>query len=110
MEVIKEKSWYILHFLFDKGENAKQTNEIVNGADTVTANYLQFWFRRFRSGIFDRVFENIDKITEIIEGDRHVSSRSIVQELKIDHKTVFSRLSKVVFKKKLDVWVLHQKT
>ncbi|GFT42363.1 putative DD34D transposase [Trichonephila clavipes] len=30
--------------------------EIVNsvyGANTVTANYVQFWFRRFRSGIFD---------------------------------------------------------
>ncbi|GFW32804.1 hypothetical protein TNCV_1773731 [Trichonephila clavipes] len=30
--------------------------EIVNGvygADTVTANYMQIWFRRFRLGIFD---------------------------------------------------------
>ncbi|GFX90817.1 hypothetical protein TNCV_3166481 [Trichonephila clavipes] len=38
------------------GENASQVAEIVNGlysADTVTANYVQFWFRRFRSGIFD---------------------------------------------------------
>ncbi|GFX17386.1 hypothetical protein TNCV_1494001 [Trichonephila clavipes] len=39
-----------------QGENASQAAEIVNGvygADTVTANYLQFRFRRFRSGIFD---------------------------------------------------------
>ncbi|GFT57812.1 hypothetical protein TNCV_4865551 [Trichonephila clavipes] len=39
-----------------EGESASQVAEIVhgvNGADTVTANYLQFWFRRFRSGIFD---------------------------------------------------------
>ncbi|GFX35226.1 monocarboxylate transporter 10 [Trichonephila clavipes] len=37
-------------------ENASQAAEIVNGvyvADNVTANYVQFWFRRFRSGIFD---------------------------------------------------------
>ncbi|GFX30561.1 hypothetical protein TNCV_3462111 [Trichonephila clavipes] len=34
------------------------------------------------------VVENVNKITEIIEIDRHVSSRSIAQELKIDHKTV----------------------
>ncbi|GFV33973.1 hypothetical protein TNCV_2613711 [Trichonephila clavipes] len=36
-------------------ENASQAAEIVNGvygADTVTANYVQFWFRRFCSGIF----------------------------------------------------------
>ncbi|GFX69707.1 hypothetical protein TNCV_1770751 [Trichonephila clavipes] len=35
-------------------------------------------------------------------GDRHVSSRSITQELKIDHKRVLSQLSKAGFKKKLD--------
>ncbi|GFW99111.1 hypothetical protein TNCV_3008811 [Trichonephila clavipes] len=38
------------------GENASHAAEIVNGvygADTVTANYVQFWFRRFLSGIFD---------------------------------------------------------
>ncbi|GFX12938.1 histone-lysine N-methyltransferase SETMAR [Trichonephila clavipes] len=55
-------------------------------------------------------FENVDKIAEIIEVDRHVSSRSISQELKIDHKTVLSHLSKVGFKKKLHVWVPHQLT
>ncbi|GFW33209.1 histone-lysine N-methyltransferase SETMAR [Trichonephila clavipes] len=104
------------------GKNASQAAEVVNGvygADTVTANYLQFWFHRFRSGIFDvkvvprpgrPVVENVDKITEIIEVDRHVSSRSIAQELKIDHKTVLSHSSKGGFKKKLGVWVPHQLT
>ncbi|GFY29896.1 histone-lysine N-methyltransferase SETMAR [Trichonephila clavipes] len=48
------------------------------------------------------IIENVDKITEIIEVDRHVSSRSIAQELKIDHKTVLSHLSKIGFKKKID--------
>ncbi|GFU66699.1 hypothetical protein TNCV_3111831 [Trichonephila clavipes] len=33
------------------------------------------------------VVDNVDKITEIIEIDRHVSSRSIAQVLKIDHKS-----------------------
>ncbi|GFV33145.1 mariner Mos1 transposase [Trichonephila clavipes] len=98
----------------DEGENASQVIEIVNGvygADTVTANYVQFWFRRFRSGIFDvkdaprtgrPVVENVDKITEIIEVDQHVSSRTIAQELNIDHKSVLNHLRKVGFKKKLD--------
>ncbi|GFU53802.1 histone-lysine N-methyltransferase SETMAR [Trichonephila clavipes] len=104
------------------GENASQVAEIVNGVfgtDAVTANYVQFWFRRFRSGIFDvkdaprtgkPVVKNVDKIIEIIEVDRHVSSRSITQELKIDHKTVLNHFLKVAFKKKLDVWVPHHLT
>ncbi|GFW44391.1 histone-lysine N-methyltransferase SETMAR [Trichonephila clavipes] len=74
-----------------QGENISQVAEIVNdvyGADTVTANDVLFWFRRFRSGIFDikgtpctgrPVVENVNKITEIIDVDRHVSSRSIAR-------------------------------
>ncbi|XP_046835602.1 histone-lysine N-methyltransferase SETMAR-like [Vespa crabro] len=82
-------------------------------------NLVHFTFRRFRSGIFDvkdalrtgrPVVESVDKITEIIEVDRHVSSRSIAQELKIDHKTVLNHLHKTGFKKKLGVWGPHQLT
>ncbi|GFU16443.1 histone-lysine N-methyltransferase SETMAR [Trichonephila clavipes] len=91
IEVNKEKIWFFLQFFFDKGENARQEAEIANGvygADTVTANYVQFWFHRFRLGIFDfkdiprtgrPVVENVDKITEIIEVGWLVSSRSITQ-------------------------------
>ncbi|GFU05915.1 uncharacterized protein TNCV_3394831 [Trichonephila clavipes] len=57
--------WYVmtlstriqeLQAKFADCENASQVTEIVNGvygADTVTANYVQLWFRRFRSGVFD---------------------------------------------------------
>ncbi|GFW60369.1 histone-lysine N-methyltransferase SETMAR, partial [Trichonephila clavipes] len=115
-EVNKEKISLFLQFFFDNGENASQVAEIANGVygpNTVTANYVQFWFHRFRSDIFDvkdaprasrPVDENVDKITEIIEVDRYVISRSIAQELKIDHKTVLSHLRKVGFKTKLHVW------
>ncbi|GFX79362.1 histone-lysine N-methyltransferase SETMAR [Trichonephila clavipes] len=105
MEVNKEKIRYILQFFLDEGKNASQADEIVNGvcgADTLTASYVQFWFRRFRSGIFDvkdalPVVENLNKIIEIIKVDQHVSSRSIPQELKIDPKTVLNHLRKVGF-------------
>ncbi|GFW50939.1 histone-lysine N-methyltransferase SETMAR [Trichonephila clavipes] len=50
------------------------------------------------------VIENVTEISEIIEVDRHASSRSIPQKLKIYHKTVLNHLLKVGFKKKLDVW------
>ncbi|GFU83575.1 histone-lysine N-methyltransferase SETMAR [Trichonephila clavipes] len=56
------------------------------------------------------VFENVDKIVEIIEVYRHVGCRSLSQELKIDHETVLSHLSKVGFKKKLHVWARQQLT
>ncbi|GFY17136.1 histone-lysine N-methyltransferase SETMAR [Trichonephila clavipes] len=104
------------------GENASQVAEIANvvyGANTITANYVQFWFRRFRSGILDvkdasrtgrSVVENVDKITKIIEVDRHVSNRRITQELNIDHNTVLNYFRKVGFKKKLHVWGSHQLT
>ncbi|GFW31992.1 histone-lysine N-methyltransferase SETMAR [Trichonephila clavipes] len=110
------------NFYFDKGENASQVAEIANGvygADTVTANYVQFWFCRFRSGIFyvkdaphtgRPVVQNVDKITEIIEVDWHVRSPNIAQELKIGHKTLLRHLHKVGFKKKLHAWVPHQLT
>ncbi|GFW28824.1 histone-lysine N-methyltransferase SETMAR [Trichonephila clavipes] len=51
------------------------------------------------------VVKNVDEITKTIEVGRYVSSRSIVQELKINHKTVLNHLRKVGLKKKLDVWV-----
>ena len=79
----------------------------VYGANTVTANYTQFCFRRFRGGIFevkdalrtDRpIVENVDKITEMID----VSNLNITQELKIDHKAVLNHLGKTGLKKKLD--------
>ncbi|GFW90873.1 histone-lysine N-methyltransferase SETMAR [Trichonephila clavipes] len=105
MEVNKEKIWIFLPFFFDKGENASQVAEIANvnyGTNTETANYVQFGFRRFCSGIFDvkdaprtgrLVVENVDKITEIIEVDRLVSSHSIAQVLKIDHKAIYAKLN-----------------
>ncbi|GFS98917.1 histone-lysine N-methyltransferase SETMAR [Trichonephila clavipes] len=91
----------------------------VYGSVTATADYVQFWFRRFRSGIFDvknaphtgkHIIKNDGKITEIIEDDRHISSPSIAQKLKIDHKTVLNHLRKVGFKNELHVWVQHRLT
>ncbi|GFW52651.1 hypothetical protein TNCV_2392311 [Trichonephila clavipes] len=70
-------------------------------------------------GIFDAkvaprtrrsIIETVDKITEIMEVDRRASNCSIAQELRINHKTVSSHLSKVGLKKKLDVWVPRQLT
>ncbi|GFX49138.1 histone-lysine N-methyltransferase SETMAR-like [Trichonephila clavipes] len=92
MKVNKEKIRFFLQFFFDKSKNESQVAEIANGvyrADTVTDNNVQFWFHRFRSGIFDvkdvprtgrPIVENVDKISEIIEIDQHVSSRTIAQE------------------------------
>ncbi|GFW90826.1 hypothetical protein TNCV_2418211 [Trichonephila clavipes] len=41
------------------------------------------------------IIKNVDKITEIIEIDRHITGRSIAQEQNIDHKTVLSHLRKI---------------
>ena len=97
----------------------RQLSNSVYGPDTVTANYAQFWFRRFRSGNFNvkdaprcgrPIVDNVDKIMEIVESDRHVSTVSIAQELKIAQKTVWNHLKKAGYTKKLDVWVPHELT
>ena len=56
------------------------------------------------------IVENVDKIMEIVESDRHSSTYSIAQELKIRQKTVWNHLHKVGLKKKLDVWMPHELT
>ncbi|GFV44655.1 histonelysine Nmethyltransferase SETMARlike [Trichonephila clavipes] len=56
------------------------------------------------------VIENVDKITKVTEIDRDVSSHRIAQELEIIHKTVLSYLSKLGFKKNVNVWMLHHIT
>ncbi|XP_078051627.1 histone-lysine N-methyltransferase SETMAR-like, partial [Augochlora pura] len=97
MEVNIEKIRYILQCSFDKGENASQAAESIF--------YVKAAPRTDRP-----VLENVDKIAEIIDVDWHVSSRSIVRELKIDHETVLNHLHKAGFKKKLDVWMPHRLT
>ncbi|GFS80481.1 histone-lysine N-methyltransferase SETMAR [Trichonephila clavipes] len=107
MEVNKEKIRYILQFFSDKGENATKATEIVNGVynvENVRGNYVQFWFRLFRSGIFEvkdvpRTGRPVVENVEVIQVDRHVSSRSIAQKLKIEHKTVLNNMCKVGLKR-----------
>ena len=97
---------------------ATETVNDVYGPVTVSTSNAQFWFRKFRSGNFDvkyaprvgRPFvENSDKIVELTEADRHVSSHSIAQELNIDHKTVLRHLQNARFSKMLDIWVPQKK-
>ncbi|EFN78260.1 Histone-lysine N-methyltransferase SETMAR, partial [Harpegnathos saltator] len=75
------------------------------------------WFARFRSGNFDvkdksrsgrPITEKADEILEKVQQDKHISSVDIGIELGIDHKTVLNHLHKAGYKKKLDVWVLHE--
>ena len=105
MEQNKEKIRHILQYCYDKGKNASYAaNKIcaVYGPDTVST--AQRWFQRFRSGaevIEDAPRsgrpggENCDKIAELIERDRHSSSRSIGQELGISHQNVINHLKKI---------------
>ena len=86
MEVNKETIRYILRFSFYKDENVSRVPVIVNGvygANTVTANFTQFWFHRFRGGIFHvkgapqtgrPVVKYIDKIKEMIDVGSHITA------------------------------------
>ena len=107
MEQNKEKIWHILQYYYDKGKNASQAaNKIcaVYGLDTVSISTAQRWFKRFRSGVEvvedaprsgRPVVKNCDKIGELVERDRHSSSRSIGQELGMSHQTEFYEQLKI---------------
>lgn len=102
MDISKKKIPHILPFFFDKDENASQAVENVTSVydpDTIIANHPQLWFRWFRFYNFDvidaprtgkPILENVDKIIEIVESGRHVSTVSITRELKIAQKTVWN--------------------
>ncbi|XP_025155718.1 histone-lysine N-methyltransferase SETMAR-like [Harpegnathos saltator] len=121
MEVKKEKIRYILQYHYDQREQADQAAKkicAVYGPNTVSNATAKRWFQRFRSGNMDvedetrsgrPIVENVDKIMEIVESDRHASFYSIAQELKISQKTVWNHLHKAGLKK-LDVWVPHELT
>ncbi|GFY04827.1 hypothetical protein TNCV_3952371 [Trichonephila clavipes] len=64
-------------------------------------------FRSYEKILGMPVIENVDKTTKLIEVDRHVSNRSIAQELKIEHRTVSNHLHKTGFKGKLDMFGCH---
>ncbi|GFW35990.1 transposable element Tcb2 transposase [Trichonephila clavipes] len=97
--VNKEKIRYVLQFIFDKGENASQLAEIVKyiyGPDTETANYVQFWFRRFGMPIV----ENVTKITEMIDIDKHDEVEKLAYQLNEEAERTerpIRRLSKVMY-------------
>lgn len=55
------------------------------------------------------VGDDVEIIIEIIKVDRHISSISIVQKIKIGDKIVFA-LHEAIFNRKLEVSVLHQLT
>lgn len=122
MELSKEEIRLILHVHYLEGKNASQATELicdVYGPDTLSIRVAQHWFKRFRSGVVEvkdaprsgrPVVENVAKIMEIVESDRHVSTRNIAQELHIGVATVSSHLQKAGFKKKVNVWVPHELT
>ena len=47
---------------------------------------------------------------DIVESDRHVSTVSIAQELKIAQIAVWSHFNRAGYKTKFDVWVPHELT
>ncbi|GBP21115.1 Histone-lysine N-methyltransferase SETMAR [Eumeta japonica] len=56
------------------------------------------------------VSDKVDVILEKEEQDRHISSKEIAEELKIDHNAVLTHLKKAGDTKRLDTWVRHELT
>ncbi|GFS76639.1 histone-lysine N-methyltransferase SETMAR [Trichonephila clavipes] len=103
---VQEESDHVDDVMDEDEDNNNESSNGPTNADTFSAHFdVKDAPHTGRS-----IVENVDKIRETIEVDQHISSRSIAQELKIDHKTVLNHLRKVEIIKKLDVWVPHQLT
>ncbi|GFX85150.1 hypothetical protein TNCV_1646971 [Trichonephila clavipes] len=80
MEDKKEKIGFFLQFFFDKGEITSHAAEIahgVYGVDTEAANYVQFWFRQFRSDIYCQQLDRL-KLTIDEKGPELANRRGVV--------------------------------
>lgn len=111
---------YILQYYFDQGHTARLATEkicAVYGPDTLSNATARRWFKRFRKGemkIEDQLrsgrptVDSDGEIMAIVESDRHVTTRSIAKDLKINQKTVWNHLRKAGLTKKLGVWVPHK--
>ena len=117
-----EKIRYILQYYFEKGYNAAKAHKKIcahYGEGTLCESVVRKWFARFRSGNFDvkdaprsgrPCTEKVDEILAKVKEDRHISTRSIAEDLGIDQKTVCSHLNKAGYTKKLDIWIPHNLT
>ena len=89
MKVKKEKIRYILQYHYDQWEKAEQAAKKmcgVYGPNTVSNAIAKPWFQQFLFGNMDvedetrpgrPIVENVDKIMEIVESERHASTYSI---------------------------------
>lgn len=120
MEVNNRDIRGILKFFFVQGKTAAQSRREIDevlGDKTVSKNTVEEWFRRFRAKNFDTddhylggrpSVTNVDAILEIIAEDRHISIKSISEQLKIPTSTVHRHLKAAGYVKKWDNWVPHE--
>ncbi|GBP72872.1 Histone-lysine N-methyltransferase SETMAR [Eumeta japonica] len=54
------------------------------------------------------VTDKVDAVLEKVGEDRHINSDDIVEDMKIDHKTVLTDLKRAGYTKKLDSWIPYE--
>ena len=82
----------------------------------VTERQCQNWFAKFQSGNFDvenaprsgrPVEADEDAIKALIDANRRITTREIVERLNLSNSTVHDYLKRLGLISKLDMWVLH---
>lgn len=111
---------HILLYYFQKGKNASQVHKKlceVYGVKAIKERQCQNWYLKFRRGDLSlkddhRPGRSLDvseeQIEEIIEMDRHVTTRQIAEKLNVSHTCIEKRLRKMQYSKKLDIWVPYE--
>jgi len=120
MEPTKEHFRHILLYYFRKGKNAEQLAKNLRdlyGDNALKERQYRNCFTKFRSGDFSLEDEprsgrpsevDDDQIKALIDLNRHVTEREIVEKLNIPKSTVHERIKSLGLVKKLDIWVPHE--
>lgn len=111
---------HILLFNFRKGKNATQAHKDicdVYGNEALKIRQCQNWYAKFRCGNFNLNDEprpgrpldvSDDQIREIIECDRHITTRQLAERLNVSHACIEKRLNQMKYVKNLDIWIPYE--
>lgn len=113
-----------IKFCFQLGKSVKETCELLHrvyGDNAVTSRCVRKWFERFREGtesvedsqrsgrpVTSRSSELIEKVAELIRGNRRLPVRAIAEQLDVSKSSVWTILRKDLAKRKVcSVFVPH---
>ena len=122
MDLTKERIRTIIYYCWKRGLPTSEIHKEMNntlGKDTASLSTCKNWVRKFNADEFD-VEDNVrsgrpsmdikDKIQEILDTEKHATTRSISLQLNISNNTAWRHLLEMGKHYLANVWVPHKLT